>query len=134
MLFALRVLGQALQHWAPLAFLPRFEEFQGSNLPYWVLLTMQLVILTWMVKMTVRVAVGVPTRKARASRILAWVGGLYMLGSLARIAVGLAMADAPAWFTAWISGAFHVVLAGFVLTLAAYYANAPVTPDEARAP
>ena len=54
-------------------------------------------------------------------RILAWIGGIYMAGSLARLAVGLAVTDAPPWFTAWISAVFHVVLAGFVLTLAAYH-------------
>jgi hypothetical protein len=45
-----------------------------------------------------------------------------MGGSLARLAVGLVFDQAPAWFTAWIPGAFHVVLAAFVLTLASYHA------------
>jgi hypothetical protein len=44
-LFALRVAGQAIQRWAPQSFLPPFDAFQGSNLPYFVLLGSQIVTL-----------------------------------------------------------------------------------------
>jgi hypothetical protein len=44
-----------------------------------------------------------------------------MAGAMTRLAIGLALPNAPAWFTAWISGAFHVVLATFVLALARYH-------------
>jgi len=89
-LFALRLLGQAVQRWAPQDFLPVFGAFQGSELPYWLLLSAQL----------------------------AWAGVIYMAGSLARIAVGLAVPAAPDWFRTWIPAVFHVVLAAYVLTLA----------------
>ena len=124
-LFAGRVIAQALQRWSPVSWLPPFDAFQGSNLSYTVLLTSQLVLLALMVAVTVRVAARAQRANARAARVLAWLGGLYMGGSLGRIALGLTLEDAPPWFTAWISAVFHLVLAAFVLTLAAYYNAAP---------
>jgi len=120
-LFALRVIGQAVQRWSPQPWLPGFGAFQGSSLPYWFLLATQLVILTLMAYFALRLE----TRSERASRILFWLGGIYMLGSLARIGVGLAIADAPPWFRAWIPSVFHVILAAYVLTLADYHHRRP---------
>lgn len=120
-LFALRVAGQAVQRWAPLSFLPPFEAFQGSHLPYWMLLSIQLVLLILMTGVTSRVNGGALQKNARAGQLFRWIGSLYMAGSVGRIAVGLFIDQAPAWFTAWIPGFFHLVLAGFVLTLWAYH-------------
>jgi hypothetical protein len=120
-LFALRVLGQAVQHWAPQRLLPAFDEFQGSSLPYWFLLSAQILILAAMALFSWRVQAGTLAPGPRAARVLAWGGGIYMAGSLARIAVGLAVPAAPDWFRTWIPAIFHVVLAAFVLTLAVYH-------------
>lgn len=111
-LFSLRVAGQAIQHWAPQAWLPPFGAFQGSNLSYPVLLSSQIVILAAMVFCNLRRPAG--------GRALFWFGVIYMTGSLARIAVGLAVPDAHAWFRAWISGVFHIVLAAYLLVLARF--------------
>jgi hypothetical protein len=121
-LFALRVVGQAVQRWLPLSFLPPSDAFQGSGLPYGLLLAIQLVILALMFGITSRVYGGALRKSARAARRLGWIGCIYMGASLARLAIGIVWDQAPAWFTAWIPGAFHVVLAAFVLTLAAYHA------------
>jgi hypothetical protein len=121
-LFALRVAGQAIQRWVPLSFLPPFDAFQGSKLPYALLLSIQFVLLALMLGVTSRVYGGALRKSARAAHTLGWIGGIYMAGSVVRLAVGLAFDEAPAWFTAWIPAGFHFVLAAFVLTLAAYYA------------
>jgi hypothetical protein len=110
LLFSLRVAGQAIQLWAPQPWLPPFDAFQGSNLPYPFLLASQIVILGVMVYCNVR--------RPRGGRAIRWFGIIYMAGSLARIAIGVAVPSAPAWFSTWIPAAFHVVLAGYVLTLA----------------
>jgi ornithine lipid hydroxylase len=120
-LFALRVAAQAIQQWVPLIFLPEFGRFQGSNLPYGVLLTTQLLILAAMTWAAQRVGSGRMQPHAGAGRLLLWLGGIYFAGSMLRILVGLTMVDAPAWFTHWIPAAFHLVLAGFVLTMAAFH-------------
>jgi hypothetical protein len=120
-LFAARVLGQAIQRWAPQPFLPPFPEFQGSSLPYWSLLSAQLLILALMGFVSWRVQTGMFTPSARTGAALAWLGGAYMTGSIARIVVGVAVPSAPDWFRAWIPAVFHIVLAAFVLTLALYH-------------
>jgi hypothetical protein len=112
-LFSLRVAGQAIQRWAPQAWLPPFDAFQGSSLPYWFLLSVQLAILGAMVFCNVR--------RPAAGGVLFWFGVIYMAGSLARIAVGLAVPDAHPWFRAWISGAFHIVLAAYLLVLGLFH-------------
>lgn len=107
-LFSLRVAGQAIQRWAPQSWLPPFDAFQGSDLPYWFLLFVQLLILAAMAFYSLR---------PRGGRVLLWIGGLYMAGSLLRIMIGLAVPDAHPWFRAWISGVFHLVLAAYLLVL-----------------
>ena len=119
--FALRVCGQALQRWAPQPFLPVFDAFQGSGLPYSLLLSAQAVILIVMIAFARRVQIGSLIPNARAAMALLWAGGIYMAGSIGRIVVGLTVATAPAWFSTWIPAVFHVVLAAYVLTLAYYH-------------
>lgn len=119
--FAARVLGQALQSILPQPFLPPAASFQGSELPYPALLASQLIILWLMLRATIRLHHGVLAPSHRAGLLFAGFGGVYMAVALGRIFVGLAVLAAPAWFSAWIPAAFHVVLAAFVLTLAAYH-------------
>ena len=119
-LFALRVLGQAIQFWTTVAWLPGFESFQGSGLPYWALLSAQALILTFVARQSWRVQRGMVEPRRDRGRVLLWLGGIYLAGSVGRIAVGL-VPGASGWFRAWISGAFHVVLAGYVLTLGDYH-------------
>jgi hypothetical protein len=116
-LFSLRVAGQAIQLWAPQPFLPPFDAFQGSNLPYPVLLGAQVGILAVMVFCNLR--------RPRGGRVLRWLGAIYMTGSVLRIVVGLAVPSAPAWFSTWIPAAFHLVLAAYVLALATARGRSP---------
>ena len=118
LLFAVRVLSQAIQFWTTVPWLPGFESFQGSRLPYWPLLSAQALILTFVVPHAWRVQRGLVEPRRDRGGVLLWLGGIYLAGSLGRIAIGL-VPGAPGWFRAWIPGAFHVVLAGYVLTLGA---------------
>jgi hypothetical protein len=90
-------------------------------LPYWLLLSAQIVILVLMARYSWRVQIGALIPKRKVGNALAWSGWIYMLGSLGRIVIGLTLPTAPAWFSTWISALFHVVLAGFVLTLSYYH-------------
>ena len=121
LMFALRVFGQALQHWNPQPFLPPFAAFQGSNLPYRLLLSVQVVILMLMARFAWHVQTGIAIPRRRVGTALAWFGSIYMLGSVARIVVGLAVPTASAWFSTWIPAIFHVTLAGYVLSLSYYH-------------
>jgi hypothetical protein len=119
-LFVGRIMAQAMQRWWPRPWLADFASFQGSSLPYPVLLTMQLLILAVMVRYARRVQCGRFAPNLRSARWLTWFGSLYMVGSLLRIGVGLTVVAAPLWFSTWIPAVFHLVLAGYVLTLALY--------------
>lgn len=120
-LFAARVIGQALQETLPQPFLPAADRFQGSALPYAVLLVAQLAILYAMLRATTRLQGGATVPKRSHGVAFAAFGTLYMAVALGRIVVGLAVPAAPEWFRTWIPALFHVVLAGFVLTLAAFH-------------
>jgi hypothetical protein len=126
-LFAARVAGQALQRWTPQPFLPPADAFQGSNLPYPALLFAQLVILAVMIAVAWRVQRGVMARNPGAGRVLGWLGAAYMAFALGRIAIGLSMPGAPDWFRTWIPAFFHVVLAGYVLTVSLYHRGKPAS-------
>ena len=119
--FSTRVAGQEIQRWSPQPWLPGFADWQGSGTPYPVLIAIQLAILAAMIYTTMRVWTGALSSSRRALAWSAWLGAIYMAASVARIAVGLAWAEAPKWFSAYISGVFHLVLAGFVLAVARYH-------------
>ena len=123
LLFAGRVAGQALQAWAPQPWLPPLERWQGSSIDYRILLATQLLMLAAMAWASFRAWRGVLVTRPTLGRVLAWLGALYMAGSVARIVVGLAVPGAPPWFSTWIPAIFHLVLAGFVLALARYHSS-----------
>ena len=119
--FAVRVAGQAIQIVWPQPFLPAFGSFQGSRLPYWALLSVQLAILTAMIVFTFRIGAGTLVASRRAARILGVLGGLYLAVSIGRIVIGLAVSQAPPWFSTWMPAVFHLVLALWVLLVAGYH-------------
>jgi hypothetical protein len=127
-LFAARVLGQAVQRWVPQPFLPPFNAFQGSGLPYWLLLSFQLVILAVMMRVAWRVQGDRLAPSRRVGLGLAWAGTSYMALALGRIAIGLSLPNAYAWFTTWIPAFFHLVLAGFVLAVSLYHLQRTAPP------
>jgi hypothetical protein len=117
-LFTARVLGQAVQRWWPQPFLPPFNSFQGSGLPYPLLLTAQIVILGLMMRTALRVRAGTQRPSQTQQKILACFAFVYMGGSILRVVIGIFVPAAPAWFTTWIPAFFHLVLAAFVMALA----------------
>lgn len=120
-LFAGRVAGQMIQRWAPQPFLPPFASFQGSELPYGMLLPLQLTILCAMIRSTWKVWRRTLPPDVRQGRWLAFAGGLYLFAALARLGIGLLVPEAAPWFRAWLPAIFHVVLATFVVALAHYH-------------
>jgi hypothetical protein len=128
-LFSLRVLAQAIQYLAPQVWLPPFEQLQGSSLPYPLLLAAQLAILWLMFRLARRILAGRMKPERRPGVLLAILGGVYLTAALTRMAVGVALPTAAAWFRAWIPGAFHIVLAAFVLTLAAFHLSGSKAPE-----
>ena len=119
-LFAPPVLGFATQGWSPQPSLPPLDAFHGV-LTYWLSLSVQAGVLAAMVGISWRLQRGLLAPDPRLGRVLAWLGAVYFIVAVARIAVGLALPEAAPWFRMWIPALMHVVLASFVLTIALYH-------------
>jgi hypothetical protein len=112
-LFAARVLGQALVAFVGVPWLPPMDAWYSGLLPYPVLLPMQIVILGLQAAIDRDVwrGHGVFARpSARTGRRLRWLACAYALAMLARLLVT---------GTHLIPVVFHWVLAAYLLTLGA---------------
>ena len=119
-LFVLRVLAQAVQWAAPVAFLPPFDAWQGSALPYPVLLTTQVAVTALLLRVLFLVradAVRPATWKHNACFIL---GGVYFAVMAFRLVAGLTFLADVEWFSHTLPALFHVVLTTFILLFGHY--------------
>lgn len=122
-LFCLRVVGQLVQVLSPVAWLPPLSAWQGSKLPYAILLACQLVIIFIMICVSRRHASGSVQRRTSLGKWLLFWGAFYSLAMAARLIIGLADLSGHVWFHKPIPAIFHLVLASFVLLLAAFHLN-----------
>ncbi|MCY4581418.1 MAG: hypothetical protein OXE50_01255 [Chloroflexi bacterium] len=123
-LFALRVLAQAVQWAGPVPFLPAFDAWQGSGLPYPVLLGSQALIVALLARalMVVRSrSVRPASWKHRACFVL---GGAYFGAMAFRLLAGLTFLSEVEWFAGSLPALFHLVLAAFVLLFGHYVYSA----------
>jgi uncharacterized protein len=123
LLFFLRVIGQLIQHFNPVLWLPRLEVWQGSSLPYGFLLSSQLIILTVMIRITHQHASGCVQKNPSKGRWLLAIGILYLVGMTGRLLIGFTNLSMHPWFHKFLPAFFHLVLATFVLLLAAFHMN-----------
>lgn len=127
-LFLSRVLAQLIQYLSPVTALPEFAAWQGSALPYPLLLSSQLLILLVMVYLTRRCAAGQLERRPRTGQLLGLIGGVYFSGMLLRLLLGLTLYTDHAWFAKPLPAFFHLVLAGYILTLGLYHlSHSPIS-------
>jgi hypothetical protein len=127
-LFALRVTAQLVQWVRPTPFLPRFDAWQGSGLDYPVLLTSQLLILALM-GWGIRAVHGGAHGRKSVGRWLIVLGVLYFGSMSARLVLGLTVLSDFAWFSKPLPALFHLVVAGYVLTLGHYHSRETVVPN-----
>jgi len=120
-LFSLRVLGQLIQVLSPVSFLPALESWQGSSIPYWALLGIQLAIIALVVILARRIHYGRLIPNRRIGCILLILGAVYFTVMLARLVLGLTVLSGHPWFAKPIPAFFHLVLAGMVLTIGHYH-------------
>ena len=123
-LFVLRVLAQAVQWAGPVPFLPSFDTWQGSGLPYPALLASQVLIVGLLARALVVVrsrSMRPATWKHRACFVL---GGAYFAAMAFRLAAGLTFLSDVGWFAESLPALFHLVLATFVLLFGHYVYSA----------
>jgi hypothetical protein len=123
LLFFLRVIGQLIQHFNPVSWLPQFEVWQGSPLPYGFLFFSQLIILAVMIRITQQHASGCVQKNPSQGKWLLAIGVLCFVGMTGRLVIGLTNLSAHPWFHKFLPAFFHLVLATFVLLLAAFHMN-----------
>ena len=119
-LFILRVLAQAVQWAGPVAFLPEFDAWQGSGLPYPALFASHVVIISLLIRVLLLVradAVRPATWKHNACFIL---GGVYFAVMAVRLVAGFTLLSDVEWFASALPSLFHVVLASFILLFGHY--------------
>ena len=120
LLFLARVASQAVQNWAPVSFLPPFDDFQGSGLPYPVLLAAQIAILVLLVVVVARMHRGKSLISRRLILPVIVAGGVYFAVMAVRLVLGLSVLSHSGWFSTWIPTVFHLVLASLMMMIAAY--------------
>ncbi|HWQ95401.1 MAG TPA: hypothetical protein VN418_07890 [Gammaproteobacteria bacterium] len=121
--FCLRVLGQLIQQVSPLPWLPGLEQWQGSALPYWLLLTIQWAIIAVMVMSVRRCTSGNLVRRPAQGKWLLFLGTIYFVVMAGRLVIGWTLPSAGPWFHKPIPAIFHLVLASFILLLGAHHTN-----------
>lgn len=120
-LFSLRVLGQWIQTYNPVTWLPLLEQWQGSNIPYWLLLSVQLLIISLMVYLTYSYHHGKVAANRTKGHVLLCIGLIYFSTMLIRLLVGIFNLTNLSWFDKLIPAFFHLVLAGYIMLLASYH-------------
>jgi hypothetical protein len=114
-LFAFRVVAQPLSLVIRSGMLPQFESWHSGALPYSLLVASQLVILAALVWTAWRFTIGAVTPRHSVGVVALAFGGLYFVGMLARLALGLTVLSRQRWFASPLPTVFHLVLAAFVL-------------------
>lgn len=139
-LFFLRVAAQALVAFFDIPFLPSTEEwvtpspspFSTSGLiPYPALLTIQVVILIFQVKVCADFSRGggyFLSLRERTARLLVWLSYVYFTSMLLRYMITMALYPERRWFGHTIPIFLHFVLAGFLFTLGHFNTSSSPNP------
>ena len=124
LVFLARVVSQAVQNWAPVSFLPPFDDFQGSGLPYSALLSAQIAILVLLAVVVARMHRGKGLIGPRLIVPVLVAGGVYFAVMAFRLVLGLSVLSHSGWFSTWIPTVFHLVLASLIMLIGAYQRRA----------
>ena len=119
-LFALRVAAQLLQAVYEVPFLPPFEAWQGSAIPYPALLLLQAIVLAVMFVVLWRVKTGAISPSPWKHQACFALGGVYWAVMTFRLIAGLTFFAEYEWFARSVPALFHIILATLILVLGHY--------------
>ena len=117
LLFALRVAAQFTQYLKPKAWLPQFSAWQSGTLPYPILLTLQVLVLTVGGYVSTKIAQNRLRIKPSIRALLLTIGAVYLGFMLIRAVLGIFLPTDPFW-GALIPTVFHILLASWILLVA----------------
>lgn len=133
-----RVVGQIIQRWAPVDFLPDYERWQGSGLWYPALLGLQIAILLLFIVVVTRMNRGLNLLGPRWVRPIFVLGVLYFAIMGIRLLIGV-LADVNVlgddsftsanWFSTTIPPIFHLVLATGLMLISKYQRHLTGDPN-----
>jgi hypothetical protein len=128
-LFCFRVLAQLLQRYEELPFLPSFDAWHSGAVPYRVLLISQVLICAFYAWILLRIA----TNRLRPSRRQGWIffyiGLIYLIVMIMRLAIGLTGLSDHHWFHSYLPTLFHFVLASYLIVVGHFHIQATVRPQ-----
>lgn len=113
-LFLVRVVGQPLSAVVQLPFLPDYEAWQGSTLPYPVLLGAQVLIVGCMVGGARGMRTGMGHPRRRAGWWVVAASAVYGSVMAVRLVLGLTLFRDIPWFARPVPAVFHLVLASYL--------------------
>jgi hypothetical protein len=114
-LFVVRVIAQPLSLLTNSPYLPPFDAWQGSGLPYPMLLGAQLLIIAFMARTATRFGRGDVTPRYRLGVWMLVLGSVYFLTMFFRLLLGLTVFRESRWFSAYLPTTFHLILAAWLL-------------------
>lgn len=120
-LFCFRVLAQPLSLIIDVPWLPPFEEWHSNAMPYILLLTFQIIIITMMVYTNISHYKKKKIQKRKFGKALLIVALLYVIAMIIRLILGATMIEPSSWFANKISPWFHLVLAAYLLVIARFH-------------
>jgi len=120
-LFAFRVFAQVLQLLSPVPWLPPFDSWHSETLPYFLLLTIQLVLFVFLLQIAHRILKNktVPKRKRGKAYII--IGIIYFVFMIFRLILGQTIYTESIFWYSWLPTIFHHVLASFVIVNGVYH-------------
>jgi hypothetical protein len=127
LLFLLRVSGQALVAQFGVTWLPAMEHWHSGLIPYSTLLTIQLLMLIVMLKITRDIWRGTgffALVRPSWSRFLICFSAIYAGSMALRYALTMTFYPEMRWFGGTIPIFFHFVLAGFIYVMGRFHSRA----------
>jgi hypothetical protein len=116
-LFCFRVLAQFLQSIVHIPLLPQFHAWHSSTIPYAWLLGSQIMIIVVSLAVITQVRRGSYACRSWRGKFLIWSGGIYFTLMCLRFVLSITVLGSHPWFGATLPAFFHMVLAGFLITL-----------------
>lgn len=120
-LFGFRVGAQLVQSRVELSWLPPFEAWHSSVLPYPMLLLAQAAIVGFYGWVALAFIRGRVTPSRTSARLWLTVGWLYFGAMLLRLALGLTVLSSHGWFGSHLPTVFHLVLASFMIVAGTFH-------------
>ncbi|MDH5544700.1 MAG: hypothetical protein OEZ43_03845 [Gammaproteobacteria bacterium] len=116
--FGFRVAAQFASLHISLPTLPPFEAWHSGTMPYFLLLTFQILILFAMLRYSFRARYNRISVNPFWGKWLWRLGLLYVLVMILRLIFGQTLFEESRWFSNTLSTIFHFVLAAYVLLIA----------------